>query len=89
MKQMHHLGEFVRRRYGEFLGNVSTKDIYARSTDYIRTVQCLQSVLAKILPSDEEENAEDSRKNAEIQDFTVQVTPLKKDVLFRTPICDM
>ncbi|KAL7295980.1 hypothetical protein TKK_0010538 [Trichogramma kaykai] len=50
-RREYRLGEMLRERYDELLGELYQADaIYARSTDYRRAKMCLQLVLAALYP---------------------------------------
>lgn len=51
MQMAFTLGEVLRKRYNNFLGEIYTPDlIYARSTDYDRTKMTAHVVLAGLFP---------------------------------------
>ncbi|XP_031776592.2 lysosomal acid phosphatase-like [Nasonia vitripennis] len=50
MEREHKLGEMLRKRYNDFLGDYYVDDIYAYSTDYDRTKMSLQLVLNGLYP---------------------------------------
>jgi hypothetical protein len=51
VEQQHHLGGYIRNRYGSLLSsNYSRKEIIVRSTDVDRTLMSAQSNLVGLYP---------------------------------------
>ena len=66
MKELYDYGLFFKNRYSSFLNPVYKKSqVYARSTDYDRTMQSVQSFLAALYKpnSDQEWNSEPGLAN--------------------------
>lgn len=89
MEQMHRLGRFVKKEYGESFGNFSEKDVYAESTEYNRTMESLQCLLAGLFLPDRKGYVRDLLRNREIQDFSVQISLFRKSILFGSRFSDL
>lgn len=84
---MYRFGRYLERHYGELFGNFSNKDVYARSTNYSRTILSARCVLAGLLSSTETENVTNLLEDSKFWEYDVQVVPLKEDVLLRSQYC--
>ncbi|KAI6171133.1 Histidine phosphatase superfamily, clade-2-containing protein [Aphelenchoides bicaudatus] len=53
MEQNYHLGELIRKRYGDFLSaEFQVEEVYIRSSDKDRTLMAAQSTMAGLFPTD-------------------------------------
>ncbi|GMR51179.1 hypothetical protein PMAYCL1PPCAC_21374, partial [Pristionchus mayeri] len=61
MTQQYRLGQWIRARYGKFLGETWNKDaVYIRSSDYNRTLMSAQAALAGLFPPLQDDQFEPS-----------------------------
>ena len=74
---VYRLGEFIRKRYDEFLGNIYLNNsIDGMSSDSNRTKQCLQIVMSAIYPPKGNETWHEK-----------YFEPIDRDKLFTTIYC--
>lgn len=84
MEQMYRFGQFVRKRYGKFRENYNSEEIYARSSDFNRTIQSLQFVLAGLFLNEENPNVRSLLSDPQLRNFSLHVVPQNEDVLLRS-----
>ena len=84
---MYQLGEFVRKKYNDFLGpNYRKKEVYSISTAVPRTQMSLQLVLASLFPTS---NSKYQRwnKNINWQPVPMKYPPFQKLQIFQNDKC--
>ncbi|XP_049781921.1 prostatic acid phosphatase-like [Schistocerca cancellata] len=78
-EQEYELGQWFRKRYGNWLPNIyDPDDIYVRSTDVDRTLMSAETVLAALYPP---EGRQRWRQNLGWQPIPVHTTPEREDEL--------
>ncbi|KAG4066571.1 hypothetical protein HA402_007207 [Bradysia odoriphaga] len=84
IQQEYSLGQWLRRRYNNFLSEVyNAKDIYVRSSDVDRTIMSAQSVLAGLYPPHGEKLW---KKNFYWQPIPVHTVPASMDYLIASEV---
>ncbi|XP_066485265.1 prostatic acid phosphatase-like [Tiliqua scincoides] len=84
MQQQHQTGEFLRKRYSQFLSaEYNRKEIYVRSTDVDRTIMSAQANLAGLFPPT---GWQIWNEQIPWQPIPVHTVPLKDDKLLHFPL---
>lgn len=84
MKRAYKIGEMLRNRYKDFLGDYKASDVYAFSTDYDRTKMSLQLLLAGLYPPNKQTSWSDSIPWAPIPTY---YEPFKRNFLYSDLNC--
>ncbi|KAM5237351.1 testicular acid phosphatase [Ctenodactylus gundi] len=82
VRQQLELGRFLRRRYKTFLSSeYRREEVYIRSTDFDRTLESAQAILAGLFPE-----ASPGSPEADWRPIPVHTVPVAEDKLLRFPL---
>ncbi|XP_058791858.1 venom acid phosphatase Acph-1-like [Phymastichus coffea] len=83
-QQEYRLGQILREKYGDFLGDYRPEDVYAISSPFDRTKSSLALVLASLYPPEGELKW---NEQLDWQPIPINFVPIKFDILFNSGQC--